>query len=162
MKTMLAATLALLLAGPAVAQELPDNTLLRASNPEMIARYLNQMGYRAKLTKDKQGDPKIETGLGGYTVHVYFYGCTDNAACTSLQLQTGISTKKKLSLDQVNEFNKQFRFVQLHLDEEQDPWLYYDLPTGKAGISADAFALAVEIYEDQINELNRLIDSNDK
>jgi hypothetical protein len=158
MKTLLAAILALAAAAPAAAQEMPGTTLLKASDPARIASYLNQLGYRAKLTKDKEGDPKIETGLGGYTVHVYFYGCTDNAACTSLQFQTGITSKSKLSWAQVNGFNKQFRFVQLHLDEEQDPWIFYDLPTGRGGISGDAFELAVSIYEDQINELDRLLD----
>jgi hypothetical protein len=158
MKTLLAAALALAAAAPGLAQDMPGTTLLKASDPAKIAGYLNQLGYRAKMTKDDQGDPKIETGMGGYTVRIYFYGCKDNIDCTSLQFQTGIASKSKLSWTQVNGFNKQFRFVQLHLDDEQDPWLYYDLPTGKAGISGDAFELAVSIYEDQINELDRLLD----
>jgi hypothetical protein len=147
-----------LLASAAHAQDLPPTTLLKAGNPAGIAAYLQQMGYRAKVSADKSGDPKIDTRMGGYSVSIYFYGCEKNVDCTSIQFQTGVATRKKLTLAQVNAFNSKKRFSQLSLDEEQDPWLYYDLPTGKAGITGDAFALAAEVYEDQLNELSQMID----
>lgn len=153
------AGLAMCLAATAAnAQDLPPTTLLKASDPAGIAAYLQQMGYRAKVGTDKSGDPKIDTRMGGYSVSLFFYGCEKNVTCTSVQFQTGISTRKKLTLAQVNGFNSKKRFAQLSLDEEQDPWLYYDLPTGKAGITGDAFALAAEVYEDQLNELSQMID----
>ncbi|PZU49933.1 MAG: hypothetical protein DI568_04760 [Sphingomonas sp.] len=159
MKAIVAASALIMLSAPVAAQDMPGTTMLKASDPATIARYLNQIGYRAKLGKDKAGDPTIETGISGRNVWIYFYGCEKGANCTSLQFQMGISTKQKLSLSQVNRFNQKFRFSQLSLDDEQDPWLYYDLPSGAAGISGDAFELAVDIYSDQINELDRLIDA---
>ena len=158
MKAFAAISALVMIAGPAGAQDLPGTTMLKASDPAGVARYLNQLGYRAKLTKDKQGDPKIETGLGGFNAGLYFYGCEKGADCTSFQFQVGIASDTKLSLEQVNNFNKQYRFSQLSLDEERDPWLYYDLPSGTAGISGDAFAQAVDIYEEQLNKLDRLLD----
>lgn len=158
MKTCLAAALLLALAAPAAAQEMPGSTMLKASDPAMVARYLNQLGYRAKLGKDSEGDPKVETGLGGYKVGLYFYGCTKGAGCTSMQLQTAIGADYKLTLPQVNEFNRKYRFVNLSLDSDSDPSLSYDLPSAASGISGDAFQQAVEIFEEQIARVSRMLD----
>lgn len=157
MKAFVAASLLTMLSGAALAQDMPGTTMLKAGDPAMVARYLNQLGYRAKLTKDGEGDPKIETGLGGYNVGLYFYGCTKGANCTSMQLQTGIGADHKLSAADVNQFNRRFRFVNLSLDDDQDPALSYDIPSGASGLSGDAFQQAVNIFEEQINRVDKLL-----
>jgi hypothetical protein len=82
----LAAGLMLLaIPGAASAQSgCPANNVC-ASDPEGVVAALQAEGYKAQLSKDNVGDPKIESSASGYDFTIYFYGCKDNNACNSLR-----------------------------------------------------------------------------
>lgn len=148
---------ALLLAAPAAAQTTPDNALLSASEPSRIAAYLQELGYRATLGKQADGDPMIETSMAGYNVRILFMSCTNNRACEDIQFVVGIATRAKLSLDQVNRFNRERRFARLYLDEDRDPLMEQDVSMIGPGISAAAFRDTVRVFERQVGTLDRLV-----
>jgi hypothetical protein len=149
---------AALLAAPAAAQPIGDSTMLSAADPATMARYLQQLGYRANLTKDREGDPKIETGMAGRNVSIFFYNCTNGARCEDIQFYVGIGTRTKLGLADVNRFNLERRFARLYLDDEQDPILELDVSMLSPGISAAAFRDTVQVFERQVGALDALID----
>lgn len=148
---------ALLLAAPALAQGTADNSLLRASDPAGVAAYLRELGYRANLARQTDGDPMIETAMAGYPVRILFMSCTDNRDCEDIQLFVGIATKTKLSLEQVNRFNRERRFARLYLDDDRDPLMEQDVSMIGPGISAAAFRDTVRVFERQVGMLDRLI-----
>ncbi len=155
-RTVLAA--AALAAASAAAQPIGDTAMLSAADPETMARYLQQLGYRANLTRDREGDPMIETGMAGRNVLIFFYNCTNGRGCEDIQLYLGVATRTKLSLAEVNRFNLERRFARLYLDDEQDPILEQDVSMLAPGISAAAFRDTVRVFERQVGALDALID----
>jgi hypothetical protein len=147
-----------LLAAPAPAQSLPADAFLSAADPAGLASYLKQVGLKAELSTDGDGEPGIETGLGGIPVKIWFYDCKPRGEdCTSVQLQTGLETTTKLTLDQVNGFNRQYRFATLALDESNDPILSQDVAMPRPGLSPAAFRATLAVFETQIGRLKALV-----
>lgn len=69
-------------------------------------------GYgRASLTKDDGGDPQIEAKMNGVGYNIYFYNCTNNANCTSIQFVAAWSKNVKTATpEEVAEWNRSRRF----------------------------------------------------
>jgi hypothetical protein len=152
--------LALLLAGPAAAQDVPDTAMLTAADPERIAQAVRFYGRPAALETDEASDPSIATGFGGIAGRIWFYDC-DKAGrnCVGLQFQIGIGTQRKLTLAQVNAFNRNRRFATLSLDEEGDPILTHDLSLAPPGISAASFRDTLQLFDTQAAELRKLVEA---
>lgn len=123
--TMLAAAAVLTLAGgsSAAAQELINKDGM--TGPE-VAKWLQAAGYKAELTKDKAGDPKILSATGGVNFTVYFYDCVKER-CKALQFSAGFNLNDGLALAKINEWNKTHRYLKAWLDDENDPYVEYDV-----------------------------------
>jgi hypothetical protein len=151
--------LALLLATPAAAQDIPDTTMLTAAEPERIAQAIRFYGRPAQLETDEAGEPTIATGFGGIRARIWFYDCTEAGKdCVGLQFQLGIGTVRKLTLQQVNAFNRGRRFATLSLDEEGDPILTHDLSMARPGISAASFRDTLQLFDTQATELRQMVE----
>jgi hypothetical protein len=151
---------ALLLAGPGAAQPIPDSTLLTAADPARIAEAVRGYGRPAELEIDEAGDPTIATGFGGIRGRIWFYDCNEQGkACVGLQFQIGIGTERKLSLAQVNAFNRGRRFATLSLDQEGDPILSHDLSMAPPGISAASFRDTLQLFDTQATELRKMVET---
>ena len=83
--------------------------------------------HPAKLGTDKMGDPMITSGVGGTTFQVFFYNCTNNKDCATVQFHSGYDLKTPVSLDKLNEWNRTKRFGRAFLDAENDPILQMDV-----------------------------------
>jgi len=151
--------LALLAAAPAAAQNVPDSDMLTAADPARIAEVVRAYGRPAELETDEAGEPTIATGFGGVRGRIWFYDC-DAAGrnCVGMQFQIGIGTNAKLTLAQVNAFNRGRRFATLSLDEEGDPILSHDLSMARPGISAAAFRDTLQLFDTQAGELRKLVE----
>lgn len=66
----LTAAVAALLVSTAASATCPANTVC-ASDPETVVAALTTAGYKAKLSKDKTGDPTIESAASGYEFSVF-------------------------------------------------------------------------------------------
>lgn len=149
--------LALMLAAPVAAQPTPDSAMLSARDPARVAAFLQELGYRASLTTQADGDPMIETSMSGHDVKLFFLSCTRNRDCEDIQFFVGIATRTKLTLDEVNGFNRERRFARLYLDSDRDPLLEQDVSMIGPGISAAAFRDTVRVFERQVGALDKLI-----
>lgn len=96
-----------------------------AGNPAKILEIAKGYGV-CSLGKDSKGSPKISCKSDGTNYGVYFYGCTDGAACTSIQFATGWE-KQEVTLADVNAWNMDKRFSRAYLDEENDPMIEMDV-----------------------------------
>lgn len=96
-----------------------------ASDPEKILEIVKGFGS-ADLVRDDAGDPNIIGRIDGTRYGVYFYGCKDHRNCTDIQLSAGWSGVK-VSLSQLNEWNRGRRFGKAFLDDEGDPHLEMEI-----------------------------------
>ncbi len=152
--------IALFAATPAAAQIVADSEMLTAADPARIADAVRFYGRPAALETDEAGEPTIATGFGGIAGRIWFYDCNEAGAdCVGLQFQIGIGTRRKLTLDQVNEFNRGRRFATLSLDEEGDPILTHDLSMARPGISAASFRDTLQIFDAQAGELRQMVEA---
>jgi hypothetical protein len=145
---------------PATAQTLAAGAMLTAAEPEQIVEAVRLYGRPAELETDAAGEPSIATGFGGIRGRIWFYDCAPKGTdCVGLQFQIGIGTERKLTLAQVNDFNRGRRFATLSLDEEGDPILTHDLSMARPGISAAAFRDTLQLFDTQAGELRKMVEA---
>ena len=119
----LAAAMALAAGGAAQAQEIHKDGM---TGPEVVA-WLQKGGYKAELTKDDGGDPLVNSAAEGQTFKIYFYDCSEAKRCKALQFSAGFDMKAGLTLDKANEWNRKNRYLKAYLDDDQDPYVQYDV-----------------------------------
>lgn len=103
--------------------------MVSAKDPQKIVEIAKGFGT-ATLEKDSSGDPKITGRIDGTRYMILFFGCTNNKDCSSIQFAAGWSMPKdkRLSIAQMNEWNKTKRFGKAYIDDENDPVIEMDLP----------------------------------
>ncbi|HYW15664.1 MAG TPA: YbjN domain-containing protein [Allosphingosinicella sp.] len=120
--------------------------MVKAQDPGTVVKALQEAGYSAKLGKDKLGDPMITSGASGTPFQIYFYNCTDNRNCATVQFNSGYDLKEPVSLERINEWNRNQRFGRAFLDKENDPILQMDLDLDDGGISRLLFVDNIEFW----------------
>lgn len=150
-KFVSAVALTMMFAVPATAQ------VVTASDPRSVMSALQDLGYRAELTTDSDGDPKIRSAIDGTNYSIYFYGCRDNTDCRWIQFSTGWDLSKGTTLQAMNEWNRTKLFGEATLDSENDPHLSYFF-TLDGGMSrpifddtVDWWGVAIREFKDYIN-----------
>jgi hypothetical protein len=132
---VLAAVVALATLGSAANAQVPQIT---ATAPATIVRSLQSAGYRAELGKDGTGDPLVSSSSSGTSFAIYFYGCTQNVACKTIQFSasyTGGST----SLARINEWNTSKRWGQGYLTDSGTARIQMDVDLEQGGMSNALF-----------------------
>lgn len=120
--------------------------MVKGQDPGTVVAALQEAGYAAKLGKDKLGDPMITSGASGTPFQIYFYNCTNNQNCATIQFNSGYDIKDRVSLERINEWNQKQRFGRAYLDKENDPILQMDLDLDDGGISRPLFIDNVEFW----------------
>ena len=115
---------ATLMAVPPVAhaQMLPDGGV----TAQEVAKSMQDKGYRAEVSTDKQGDPMILSNTSGFKFRVFFYECDGKPRCKSLQYSS-VFTWKAGSAEKVAVWNRTKRFGKVYLDEDSDPVIQMDM-----------------------------------
>jgi len=121
--------LLLLLLGASAAQATP---LVDASDPAEILAIARGFGS-AELGVDDAGDPNITGRIDGTRYGIYFYDCKNGRNCAALQFSAGWSGTSA-GLQEVNAWNREYRFAKAYIDHEGDPLLEMDINTAH-GIS---------------------------
>lgn len=128
-----------------------------ASDPARVLALVQEAGLVATLTVDGVGDPKIESEVSETPFGIYFYGCTDNTACTNLQFAAGYDLANGITLQAINDWNASKRYAFAYADEEFDPFLNMDVSLDFDGIGPEnlkdliaLWRLQVEDFEDHI------------
>ncbi len=129
-----------------------------ASDPEALADYMRSIGYRAELTTDDEGDPKIKSATGGANFSIYFYGCERNKQCDSIQLSSGFDLDNGSSLNAVNSWNSKKRYGKAYLDDENDPYVEYDINLANGGVSQENFRDTLELWDRVLTDFRSYVD----
>lgn len=128
-------------------------TLVCASAPQTVVDAFLAAGYKAKLTKDSVGDPKIESAANGYDFSVFFYGCEQGRNCTSIQFQIGFADDGKNTLELANNWNRDKRFIKMAVAKDDGLTVSYDVTT-LGGLTQENFADVIDWWAVMLGELN--------
>ena len=144
---------ALLAASPyAFAQEIVD-----ATNPGKLADIIRDLGYRAVLSTDSVGDPKIETSVNGTDATILFFGCEDNANCKILLFKIGYDLADGTELEVINTWNQEKLYGRAYLDDEKDPWI--EMPVNlSGGVTRENFEDTFDWWDKVVGEFEQHID----
>lgn len=126
------------------------------ARPQSLVTALQNAGYKAVLEKDDEGDPKIKSAASGANFSIYFYGCTNNVNCRSIQFSSGFTVKAKPDHARMNEWNSKNRFGQAYLDKENDPWLQFDVVMD-GGIPPALFEATLDRWSAAIGSFQKFI-----
>ena len=152
---------ATLFAAPAVAQVLDPRDVQDASPAVLLAgddidamvEIMLDEGFRARRDVDGYGAPMIESAASGHTFYVYFYGCDEGGAnCVSMQFKAGFDMQDGTTAEHLNEWNAAKRYASAYMDDEDDPFIDYDIVLGPSGISLDAFKRSLYTWERAVGE----------
>lgn len=146
--------LVLLAAAPAIAAPIPSGGV----TAQEVAAALRDKGYRAEVTKDSTGDPKVESSADGTKFDVWFYGCKEGR-CAAVQFAAGFDLKDGMTLSDINTWNRKNRFGKGHLDDEMDPYLHYDVDF-EVGATTEAIGNAIEVWAAVLPSFKRHIGFN--
>lgn len=124
------------------------------TGPELV-RVLQDAGYKAKLDKDGDGDPRIETSMSGAKVFVHFYDCKQDR-CGSLQFLMAMDLKDGSTWEAMNRFNSEYRYGRAHLDDEMDPFLRFDFEVLHTA-RTEHIVSQIDIWEDVLNTFLKAI-----
>lgn len=135
----------------------PAAGALSAADPAGIAAALQRLGYKAEITKDDDGDPKINSAAAGANFGVYFYGCTGGKDCNAIQFSAGFDTDAGLDLSVANEWNRDKRYGKVYLDDERDPYIELDVNM-IGGITEANFDDTVGLWDSLLADFQKHID----
>ena len=134
-----------------------SSQMIDASDPFSIVGLIQQEGYQAKLESNESGDPKISGRLDSLNWNMIFYSCQDNRNCASVQLVSAFDLPDGMSMERVNEFNRNLRWADVDLDEEGDPFLRMDINLA-FGVSEDNFKDSFDWWRIMLAEFATFID----
>jgi hypothetical protein len=120
-------------------------TEVQASDPQSVVAALQQAGYRAQLSVDDVGDPLILSSESGTTFRVFFYNCTDNVDCRTIQFYVGFSDTDA-TLESVNAWNRDNRFGRAYLGDDGVVRLEMDVDLDDGGMSQLLFEDNVQFW----------------
>ena len=131
--------------------------MINAADPVHITEVMKSLGYRAELTTDDRGDPKIKSAAGGANFSVWFYGCNDGKDCNSIQFSAGFDMANGLEMSSVNDWNTRKRYGKVYLDDENDPYIEMDMMVG-TGMSRALFEENLSVWDRMISDFKDHID----
>ncbi|WGW05390.1 YbjN domain-containing protein [Tropicibacter oceani] len=128
-----------------------------ASNPARLLDLLRSEGFAVDLGADGVGDPKITGKHNGTQFQVFFYDCSENVDCRTLQFQVGYNLTDGMDFAQANKWNAEMRYGAVYLDDEMDPYLQMDVNIDH-GVSEDNFVDNYKMWTKVMGEFEEFID----
>lgn len=139
-----------LLASPAGAQVVGD--------PDVIRTLMTDFGLIVEKDMDDSGDPRLTSRIDGTGFGVYFYDCTADTNCQSIQFSAGFDLENPMSMQMVNEWNRGRRFGKVYLDDEGDPYIEMDINVDFEGVGRKNFDDSLDIWRLVLSEFRDHID----
>jgi putative sensory transduction regulator len=127
--------------------------------PMSIIRHLEQEGYRAKLAKDDEGDPIIESATGGSDFTITFDDCNERRLCESLTFSIAYRFEgtNDASLETINRWNANERFGQAYLDQKGNTALDMSVLMFEGMLPRKAFQVNFDKWESTLGEFEHHI-----
>lgn len=108
--------------------------IVDTGNGEGLTDYFIQQGFRAELIKDPEGDPLVSVTTADRQFSVYFYDCYAPQKCQSIQFFAGYGQARSASLQSINNWNQNYRFIRAYLADDQSVRLEMDVFAGQNGL----------------------------
>lgn len=129
-----------------------DPEIVDGTDPAALVEIIQDLGYRASLEVDGEGDPLIRSSVGGTQFALVFYGCSDqHDACQILLFKAGYELDDKVGMDVINQWNATRLFGRAYLDEVSDPWIELVLNM-QGGVTRAQFEKTFEWWETSVGE----------
>ena len=126
--------------------------IIDGSDPAALVSIIQDLGYRAKLEVDGDGDPMIRSSVGGTQFAVVFYGCSeDHDNCQILLFKAGYELDSKVGMSVINQWNASRLFGRAYLDDVSDPWIELVLNV-HGGVTRQQFENTFEWWETSVGE----------
>lgn len=130
---------------------------VNAEDPDRLVYLLQNEGYLATVGTDDVGDPKISGKISGTNYNIFFYDCTNNAKCLTIQFQAAYDMSNGMSLARANQWNSEKRYASVFLDDEMDPFLQMDMNID-FGVSEKNFVDNFTLWTQMIESFEEFID----
>ena len=122
----------------------------------VVAKVLQDKGYKAEVGVDDEGDPKVTSMAEGVKFTVFFYGCNHTPRCSSLTFQAGFHIEGGLTAEKMNGWNRDKRFLKGWLDKTNDPYGEMDVDAGE-GFTTESLANYVDTWDSSLAEFKTYI-----
>ena len=115
--------------GAAIAEGTETDAIYKTISASERQTLMQDWGYRAALETDEDSKSIIRSSAAGIGFVVAFYDCDSNSTdnCLSIQLYAGLETSERTELSFANNWNTEFRFAKVWIDEEDDPLIEMDV-----------------------------------
>ncbi len=128
-----------------------------AAVPDTIVLALQDMGYKAQLDVDSEGDPKIMSATQGVNFTIFFYGCEDDGTrCEDIILTAGFEMDKAPTMEAMNSWNATKLTGAAFVDDDGDPNIEHFV-AGVKDMSRDSFERLVFRWDQAIEEFTDFI-----
>jgi hypothetical protein len=135
----------------AQAQTAKEDVILGVT-PDEMKTIVQDIGYRAEVLTNDQGQQRIRTRIGGWNVTLNFYSCEDKqTACKSIGLRAFFENEKKKGAAFANDWNRDKRFTKVYIDKDNDVNIEFDI-LFRNGVTRSNIKAYFDVYEDQLRD----------
>jgi hypothetical protein len=118
------------------------------ADPKIVARVMQDAGYKASIEKLDDGESFSQSSSGGYPFRVFFFGCdNDTPGCDTVQMFAGFRTDTSPTLKDMNAYNRDYRWGRVYIDSDDDPVIEMDIDLEDGGMSAALFKDNLEYWD---------------
>lgn len=129
------------------------------TNPRSLSAALQEAGYKAKVVFG-DGNPYIDSAANGANFSISLENCKEHKDCQDAMFRSSYAKddEKPVTLEAINTFNRDHRWVRAYLDKDGDPVLEQDLLFTDQQMDKKMFEEAVTIWEDLMDDFHKAID----
>lgn len=123
-----------------------------------VIRVSKSEGYSITQDVDSDGDPMLSGKINGISYDIFFYGCEDvHQHCGSMQFSTAFDLTKGITMDEINAWNRDYRFGKAYVDDEMDPFIEYNI-TLLGGVTDENLADVIDWWRIALEQFTDHID----
>lgn len=135
--------------------------LISAANPKDIFLVAKANGFKPEMTSKKDENPSFRISVDDTKSIVLFMNCDDDEAnCKTVQFYAGFSVTEPISLDSINNWNREKRFARAYVDLDLDPVLEMDLDLDFNGLPRENVAEAFSVWRSLLTEYQNFVSNN--
>lgn len=129
--------------------------------PSSIAKFLEDRGQTVIVTVDEFDDPFIETSVDNVDYNIFFYGCSDNAACTSISMRAQRISPGEASTDVLNGWNRDQRWTKVYSGDINSIIMEMDFLFEESLMDAMLFEAKLDLWERSLAQFVSFVDDGD-
>lgn len=138
------------------AQPQDKGEILDVRQPQVVAKALQDAGYKAQIKVEDEEDPRIISATNGSDFTIRFYGCTAAKDCGSFQFFNFYKKEPHYDTAMVNSWNAEKRFIKAAIDADGDLSFYMDV-SARGGMTVENFRDTVDWFSVMDASLDRFV-----